>query len=67
VLAYAETLGRLHDVVIEDMAAQYQQFLLGRTAPPIQSSTYNLNPGDIATLSSCVRRGLTRACFKVWG
>ena len=36
VLAYAETMGRLHDVVIEDMAAQYQQFLLGRSAPPIQ-------------------------------
>ncbi len=60
VLAYAETLGRLHDVVIEDMAAQYQQFLLGRTAPPVQSSTYNLNPGDIATLAVAPGEGLTR-------
>jgi uncharacterized protein len=60
VLAYAETLGRLHDVVIEDMAAQYQQFLVGRTAPPIQNSTYNLKPGDIATLAVAPGEGLTR-------
>jgi len=60
VLAYAETLGRLHDVVIEDMAAQYQQFLLGRTAPPIQAPGYNLKPGDIATLAVAPGDGLTR-------
>ena len=36
VLAYAETLGRLYDVVIEDMAAQYQQFLLGPAIPPLR-------------------------------
>jgi dihydroxyacetone kinase-like predicted kinase len=28
VLAYAETIGRLYDVIVEDMAAQYQQYLL---------------------------------------
>ncbi len=60
VLAYAETLGRLYDVVIEDMAAQYQQFLLGRSAAPIQSPTYHLNPGDIATLAVVPGEGLTR-------
>ena len=60
VLAYAETLGRLYDVVIEDMAAQYQQFLLGRTAPSSQSSAYNLQPGDIATLAVAPGDGLTR-------
>lgn len=60
VLAYAETLGRLHDVVIEDMAAQYQQFLLGRTAPPIQAPGYNLKAGDIATLAVAPGDGLTR-------
>jgi uncharacterized protein len=60
VLAYAETVGRLHDVVIEDMAAQYQQFLLGRTAPPIQAPTYNLRPGDIATLAVAPGEGLMR-------
>jgi DAK2 domain fusion protein YloV len=60
VLAYAETLGRLYDVVIEDMAAQYQQFLLGRTAPPIQNQTYHLQPGDIATLAVAPGEGLTR-------
>ena len=37
VLAYAETIGRLYDVVVEDMAAQYQQYLLGRigSADPV--------------------------------
>ncbi len=60
VLAYAETLGRLHDVVIEDMAAQYQQFLLGRSAPPIQAPTHNLKSGDIATLAVVPGDGLTR-------
>lgn len=60
VLAYAETLGRLHDVVVEDMAAQYQQFLLGRSAPPIQPPTYHLKPGDIATLAVAPGEGLTR-------
>ncbi len=51
VLAYAETIGRVHDVVVEDMAAQYQQFLLGRSSHPVQAPTYNLKPGDIATLA----------------
>ncbi len=60
VLAYAETLGRLHDVVIEDMAAQYQQFLLGRSAPPIQAPAQNFKPGSIATLAVAPGEGLTR-------
>ena len=60
VLAYAETIGRLHDVVVEDMAAQYQQFLLGRSAPPIQGPTFNLKAGDIATLAVAPGDGLTR-------
>jgi len=60
VLAYAETIGRLHDVVVEDMAAQYQQFLLGRSAPPIQAPTYNLKAGDIATLAVAPGEGLMR-------
>jgi hypothetical protein len=60
VLAYAETLGRLQDVVIEDMAAQYQQFLLGRSAPPIQAPTNNLKPGDVATLAVAPGEGITR-------
>ena len=60
VLAYAETIGRLHDVVVEDMAAQYQQYLLGRTASPVQSPAYNIEPGDIATLAVVPGDGLTR-------
>jgi uncharacterized protein len=60
VLAYAETLGRLHDVVIEDMAAQYQQFVLDRAAPSIHSATSNLAPEDIATLAVAPGEGLTR-------
>ncbi len=60
VLAYAETIGRLHDVVVEDMAAQYQQFLLGRSSHPIQTPSYNLKPGDIATIAVVLGEGLTR-------
>jgi hypothetical protein len=60
VLAYAETIGRLHDVVVEDMAAQYQQFLLGRSSHPVQAPTYNLKPGEIATLAVVPGMGLTR-------
>jgi hypothetical protein len=60
VLAYAETIGRLYDVVVEDMAAQYQQYLLGRSAPPIQSPGYNAAHGDIATLAVVPGEGLTR-------
>ncbi len=60
VLAYAETIGRLYDVVIEDMAAQYQQYLLGRSAPPLQSLAYHVEPGAIATLAVAPGDGLTR-------
>ncbi|HZY43703.1 MAG TPA: DAK2 domain-containing protein [Anaerolineae bacterium] len=60
VLAYAETIGRLHDVVVEDMAAQYQQFLLGRSSHPIQTPSYNLKPGEIATIAVVPGEGLTR-------
>jgi uncharacterized protein len=60
VLAYAETLGRLYDVVIEDMAAQYQQFVAERSAPPIQNPAINLKFGDIATLAVAPGEGLTR-------
>ncbi len=60
VLAYAETIGRLHDVVVEDMAAQYQQFLLGRSSHPIQTPSYNLKPGEIATLAVVPGEGLIR-------
>jgi DAK2 domain fusion protein YloV len=60
VLAYAETVGRLYDVVIEDMAAQYEQFVLDRAAPPIETPTYNLEPEDIATLAVAPGEGLMR-------
>jgi DAK2 domain fusion protein YloV len=60
VLAYAETIGRLYDVVVEDMAAQYQQYLLGRSAPPVQSPAYNMEPGDIATVAVAPGDGLKR-------
>jgi DAK2 domain fusion protein YloV len=60
VIAYAETIGRVHDVVVEDMAEQYQQYLLGRSAPPVASPAYNVEPGDIATLAVVPGEGLTR-------
>jgi len=47
----AETVGRLHDVVVEDMAAQYQQYLLGRfgAAHPVVNVQHRT--GNIATLA----------------
>ena len=36
-ISYAVRLGSLRDVVIEDMQAQYQEFILGRSAPPVTS------------------------------
>jgi uncharacterized protein len=61
VLAYAESIGRLHDVVIEDMAAQYQQYLLSRSAPPVQTPSYtHVGVGDIATLAVAPGDGLMR-------
>jgi dihydroxyacetone kinase-like predicted kinase len=50
----------LHDVVVEDMAAQYQQYLLGRLAPPVQPPAYNVEHGDIATLAVAPGDGLMR-------
>ncbi|CAG0934050.1 hypothetical protein TFLX_03317 [Thermoflexales bacterium] len=60
VLAYAETIGRLYDVVVEDMAAQYQQYLLGRSTPTVPTPAYHLKPGNIATLAVAPGEGLTR-------
>jgi uncharacterized protein len=60
VLAYAETIGRLYDVVIEDMAAQYEQFVLDHAAPTMGAPTYSLAAGDIATLAVAPGEGLTR-------
>lgn len=60
VLAYAETLGRLYDVVIEDMAAQYQQFILNRATPPLPSPTSQLKPDDVAILAVAPGEGLMR-------
>ncbi len=61
VLAYAETIGRLHDVVVEDMAAQYQEYVEQRSAPPLQVPAYNqINPGDTATLAVVPGDGLAR-------
>jgi len=34
-ISYGVSLGSLRDVVVEDMQAQYQEFILGRSAPPV--------------------------------
>ncbi len=60
VFAYAETIGRLNDVVVEDMAAQYQQYRAAHATPPSLAPFYNLKPGDIATLAVAPGDGLTR-------
>ena len=50
--------GTLHDVVVEDMQAQYQQFILGRTAPPATDSKM-LN-SEVSTVTVVPGEGLIR-------
>lgn len=57
-LSYAVRLGSLRDVVVEDMQAQYQDFVLGRSAPPISQSQPTLS--DITTVAVMAGEGLQR-------
>ncbi len=57
-ISYAVKLGSLRDVVVEDMQAQYQEFVLGRSAPPISQSAPD--PSDITTVAVMAGDGLQR-------
>ena len=46
------TWGSLRDVVVEDMQAQYQEFILGRSAPPVRgASTLQSEVSTVAVVS----------------
>lgn len=63
-ISYGVRWGSLRDVIVEDMQAQYQEFILGRSAPPVTSPT--LPPSEVSTVAVVPGEGLTRV-FKSLG
>lgn len=57
-LSYAVKLGSLRDVIVEDMQAQYQQFVMGRERPPVLSAP--MSATEIATVAVVAGEGLAR-------
>ncbi len=55
-ISYAVQLGSLRDVVVEDMQAQYQEFILGRSAPPVTGPTQLAS--DVGTVVVAPGEGL---------
>jgi DAK2 domain fusion protein YloV len=63
-LSYAVRLGSLRDVVVEDMQAQYQEFILGRSAPPVAAPSQLAS--EVSTVVVAPGRGLAEV-FKSLG
>ncbi len=63
-ISYAVQLGSLRDVVVEDMQAQYQEFILGRSAPPVTGPTQLTS--DVGTVVVAPGEGLANV-FKSLG
>jgi DAK2 domain fusion protein YloV len=57
-ISYAVTWGSLRDVVVEDMQAQYQEFILGRSAPPVRGAS--ILQSEVSTVAVVPGEGLTR-------
>jgi DAK2 domain fusion protein YloV len=57
-ISYGVARGSLRDVVVEDMQAQYQEFILGRSAPPVAAPS--AQHGQIATVAVVPGSGLGR-------
>lgn len=57
-ISYAVTRGSLRDVVVEDMQAQYQEFILGRAAPPVTGP--KMPASEISTVAVAPGEGLVR-------
>ncbi len=57
-LSYAARLGSLRDVVVEDMQAQYQEFIMGRTKAPVIAPATPIEPGQVATVTVAPGEGL---------
>jgi DAK2 domain fusion protein YloV len=57
-ISYGVSCGSLRDVVVEDMQAQYQEFILGRSAPPVTGS--KPPSSDVSTVAVVPGAGLAR-------
>jgi DAK2 domain fusion protein YloV len=57
-ISYAVKLGSLRDVVVEDMQSQYQEYILGRSAPPVISP--QVPKSEISTVAVVPGEGLAR-------
>lgn len=57
-ISYGAERGSLRDVVVEDMQAQYQEFILGRSAPPVTSP--KLPKSEVSTVAVVPGKGLAR-------
>jgi DAK2 domain fusion protein YloV len=57
-ISYGVGWGSLQDVVVEDMQAQYQEFILGRSAPPVTSP--KLPASEVSTIAVVPGQGLAR-------
>jgi hypothetical protein len=69
VLGYGASMGDLHDIVVENMQAQYQQFVQERGGPrmpepePIKMPV--IEPGTIAAVTVAPGEGLTRIFYSL--
>jgi DAK2 domain fusion protein YloV len=57
-ISYGVRLGSLRDVIVEDMQAQYQEFILGRSAPPVTAPS--MPQSEVSTVAVVPGEGLTR-------
>ena len=57
-ISYGAVWGSLRDVVVEDMQAQYNEYILGRSAPPVTSPT--IPSAEISTVAVVSGDGLAR-------
>lgn len=57
-ISYGVQWGSLRDVVVEDMQAQYQEFILGRSAPPVTRPS--IPQSDVSTVAVVPGEGLAR-------
>lgn len=64
-ISYAIKLGSLRDIVVEDMQAQYQEFIMGRTEAPVIGPEIRAEPGQVAVVSVAPGDGLARVFYSL--
>ncbi len=64
-ISYAAQCGSLRDVVVEDMQAQYHEFIMGRTQAPVIAPQAQVEPGQVATVVVSPGEGLTRVFYSL--